>query len=83
MSDLAGAVRRVIGEAETQFIENPRHEPGSNSLEISNSGLSSLGFVPKKISDTLLSEMQDVVKKYASRCSLAQLNVERVAQSIE
>lgn len=81
--DLAGAVRRVIGEAETQFIENPRHEPGSNSLEISNSGLSSLGFVPKKISDTLLSEMQDVVKKYASRCSLAQLNVERVAQSIE
>jgi UDP-sulfoquinovose synthase len=71
--DLAATTTRLVGEAETTFLENPRNEPAQNELEVSNAGLSALGFSPKLINEGLLAEIGEVVKRYAFRCDETRL----------
>jgi UDP-sulfoquinovose synthase len=72
--DLAATTTRLVGNAKTIFLDNPRNEPVCNELDVSNDGLSDLGFVPKLIDDNLLAEIGEVVKRYAFRCDEAQLH---------
>jgi UDP-sulfoquinovose synthase len=72
--DLARMVSRLVGDGETIFLDNPREEPASNELEVSNAGLTALGFVPKKLSDGLLCEIRDVVERYAFRGEIASVS---------
>jgi len=71
--DLATMVSRSVGAAETVFVDNPREEPASNELQVSNAGLTALDFEPKTLSGGLLQEIREVVQKYAFRCDKAQL----------
>lgn len=71
--DLAGMVTRIVAPTETVFVENPREEPSSNELQVSNAGFAALGFHAKNLRVDLLHEIKDVVERYAFRCDRSQL----------
>lgn len=71
--DLARITASLVGDVETRFIDNPRKEPMSNELDVSNAGLSALGFAPKRICEGLLLEIKDVVERYSKRCDEGRL----------
>ncbi|MBS0234805.1 MAG: NAD-dependent epimerase/dehydratase family protein [Proteobacteria bacterium] len=71
--DLAAMISSLLGTTETLFLENPRDEPVSNDLQVSNAGFSKLGFRSKNLGEELLQEIKDVVERYAFRCNKAQI----------
>ncbi|RUO99114.1 NAD-dependent epimerase/dehydratase family protein [Hyphomicrobium sp.] len=66
--DLALLVGRTLGGTKINFLENPREEPESNELQVSNAGFSALGFRAKTLGEELMCETKDIVARYAFRC---------------
>ncbi|MDW7663136.1 NAD-dependent epimerase/dehydratase family protein [Halomonas sp.] len=53
-------VLRKIYNADVQFVDNPRKELAENELEVSNSGLRSLGFEPVMLDEALIDDVRFV-----------------------
>ncbi len=65
--DLAGLVARMTG-SEIDLVENPRKEASHNDLLVANENLLGLGLTPIRLQDDLLTEVQDIAKRYMDRC---------------
>lgn len=74
VADLAAIVSNLLG-SDIQHIDNPRDEPVSNDLQVSNEGLSKLGFRPKKLDADLLDEIKNVVERFSSRRVKSQIRM--------
>lgn len=66
VGDLAKMISNKTG-TEIGHLENPRKEAAQNALRVSNQGLRSLGFEPIRLTDNLMSEIEDTVGRYANR----------------
>jgi hypothetical protein len=51
-----------------QLVDNPRNEAADNDLRVVNSRFIELGLEPTRLQDGLLSEVQDIARKYIHRC---------------
>jgi UDP-sulfoquinovose synthase len=78
--DLARLVSRLTG-AEPVFVDNPRSEPAVNEFDVSNAALAAMGFTPRILTERLLSEITDVVRRYASRCDRSQMLPQALAMA--
>lgn len=65
--DLAALVAKVSG-AEVALVPNPRNEADENELVVENDTFLSLGLDPIKLETGLFDEIQEIARKYASRC---------------
>jgi len=65
--DVAKLVADQTG-VEMKMIPNPRQEAAENELDVSNKKFRDLGLDPITLDEGLFDEVQEVVKKYASRC---------------
>jgi UDP-sulfoquinovose synthase len=65
--DLAKMVSEMTGTP-YQTMENPRNEAEYNELRVSNAGFLQLGLNPATLQDKLLTEVQDIARKYLGRC---------------
>lgn len=64
--ELAHMVARETGTP-LDFVDNPRKELSENKLDVANDGLRGLGFMPVRLEDALVSEIAEVVGRYADR----------------
>ncbi len=65
--DLAKLVSQLTG-AEIKLYDNPRKEADSNRLHAENKCFLDLGFKPTYLNDNLISEIEDIAKKYKDNC---------------
>jgi len=65
--DVAKLVADQTG-VEMKMMPNPRQEAAENELVVSNKKFRDLGLDPITLDEGLFDEVQEVVKKYASRC---------------
>lgn len=66
--DLARMIGRLSGTP-FEHVANPRLEPESNELDVSNASLLGLGLVPTRLTDALPFEVSGIARKYAHRCN--------------
>ena len=71
--ELAEILKRKAN-AEIQFIENPRRELAENKLYVSNTGLKSLGFDPKTLSDGLMQDVDVIAGANKERILASNIN---------
>lgn len=64
--DLAHLIGEISG-AEVQMVPNPRKESAENELHVKNDTFIGLGLQPTKLAEGLLTEVEDVARKYADR----------------
>ncbi len=67
VNDLALKIQKVSG-AEIRYYKNPRNEDAKNDLKFVNEGFKSIGWQPILLDDGLMSEVEDIAKKYKDRC---------------
>ena len=60
--ELAKIISKLYG-VEIDFLDNPRKELSENDLEVSNIGLTNLGFKPITLQDSLLDDVKVLVRK--------------------
>lgn len=65
--DLANLVAELSG-AEVNYMSNPRKEAPENDLYVSNDCFLQMGLEPILLSRGLLSEVNDIARKYEARC---------------
>jgi UDP-sulfoquinovose synthase len=65
--DLAKIISGMSGTP-YQLVDNPRSEAAENDLRVSNDRFMGLGLQPTKLRDGLLSEVQEIARKYVDRC---------------
>ncbi|MBM3606116.1 MAG: NAD-dependent epimerase/dehydratase family protein [Alphaproteobacteria bacterium] len=65
--DLAQMIATQTG-VEVAFQKNPRNEADENDLHVVNDRFLGLGLQPIKLQDGLLTEVQDIARRYADRC---------------
>ncbi|GMG88325.1 NAD-dependent epimerase/dehydratase family protein [Biformimicrobium ophioploci] len=65
--DLAKLVADASG-AEVNFVNNPRNEADENDLFVANDCFLQMGLKPTYLSEGLLAEVNEIAKKYESRC---------------
>ncbi|MCF3974746.1 NAD-dependent epimerase/dehydratase family protein [Paracoccus salsus] len=65
--DLAQMIATQTG-VEVAFLQNPRNEADENDLHVVNDRFLGLGLEPIKLEDGLLTEVQEIARKYADRC---------------
>jgi UDP-sulfoquinovose synthase len=65
--DLAKMISQMSG-APYQLIENPRNEAAENDLHVANDRFLGLGLNPTTLKDGLMTEVQDIARKYSYRC---------------
>jgi UDP-sulfoquinovose synthase len=70
--DLAKLVSEKTGTP-YQLIENPRNEAEQNELRVRNVGFFQLGFESTKLEDSLLTEVQDIARRYIDRCDRSKI----------
>lgn len=70
--DLANLISKITG-TEVAFLPNPRAEADENDLHVENDTFISLGLAPTLLSDGLLVEVSNIVKKYESRCDISKI----------
>ena len=70
--DLARMVSDMTG-VPVRTMENPRKEAAENDLQVANDGLLRLGLKPTRLSEGLMGEVIDVVRRYANRCDTAKV----------
>ena len=70
--DLAALVAKISG-AEVQMVPNPRKESAENELFVKNDTFIGLGLQPTKLAEGLLSEVEDVARKYAERADRSKI----------
>ena len=66
--DIAALVAEMTG-VEVNMIPNPRQEAAENELDVSNRKFCNLGLEPITLDTGLFDEVQEIVKKYKSRCN--------------
>lgn len=69
VNQLAELVSKITG-TNVQYIDNPRKELAENNLEVSNEGLSSLGFKPILLDESLFKEIEESISKYSDRIDI-------------
>jgi UDP-sulfoquinovose synthase len=70
--DLAEMIKNKTG-AEISFIKNPRNEADENELHVVNDKFLALGLKPTTLEDGLFTEVEDIAKKYSSRCDKSKI----------
>jgi UDP-sulfoquinovose synthase len=70
--DLAGIVSELTG-ATVSFVENPRTEAAENELLVKNDGLLALGLEPITLAENLLTEVAEIVRRFADRVDVAKI----------
>ncbi|PAT15357.1 NAD-dependent dehydratase [Corynebacterium sp. NML 120412] len=70
--DLAQLVAKLSG-AEVQMVPNPRKESAENELHVKNDTFIGLGLEPTKLAEGLLTEVEDVARKYADRADRSKI----------
>jgi UDP-sulfoquinovose synthase len=70
--DIAKKVSSLTG-VEINYIENPRNEADKNELHVSNKCFINLGFTPTTLKDELFVEVEEIAKKYSSRCDKSKI----------
>jgi UDP-sulfoquinovose synthase len=65
--DLAKMISQMSGTP-YQLVENPRNEAAENELRVANERFLGLGLEPTTLQDGLLTEVQDIARKYIDRC---------------
>jgi UDP-sulfoquinovose synthase len=70
--DLAKMISEMSGTP-YQLVDNPRNEAAENDLRVVNSRFIDLGLEPIRLQDGLLSEVQDIARKYIHRCDRAKI----------
>jgi UDP-sulfoquinovose synthase len=65
--DLAKIISNMSGTP-YQLVDNPRSEAAENDLRVANDRFMGLGLQPTKLRDGLLSEVQEIARKYVDRC---------------
>ncbi|WP_372801141.1 NAD-dependent epimerase/dehydratase family protein [Paracoccus seriniphilus] len=66
--DLAQMIARQTG-VRIAYQENPRNEADENELHVANDRFLGLGLDPIKLQDGLLTEVQEIARKFADRCN--------------
>ena len=67
INDLAVKIKNMTG-CEIRYYNNPRNEDAQNDLLFINKGFKSLGWNPILLQDALLTEINNIAKKYKFRC---------------
>jgi UDP-sulfoquinovose synthase len=70
--DLAEMIKNKTG-AEISLIKNPRNEADENELHVVNDKFLALGLKPTTLEDGLFTEVEDIAKKYSSRCDKSKI----------
>jgi UDP-sulfoquinovose synthase len=70
--DLAELISRLTGTP-ISHLPNPRKEADSNDLHVENRSLIGLGLDPIMLNNSLLGEIKDIAKKYASNCDRSKI----------
>ncbi len=70
LRDLAEMISERMG-ARVEFVPNPRNEAAENELVVKNEKFRSLGWKPILLSDRLLEEVEEIVRKYRERCDVS------------
>ena len=70
--DLAQLVAKLSG-AEVQMVPNPRKESAENELHVKNDTFIGLGLEPTNLAEGLLTEVEDVARKYADRADRSKI----------
>jgi UDP-sulfoquinovose synthase len=72
VGELAKKVSEITG-AEIKYYKNPRNEDSKNDLKFCNDTFLRLGLNPITLSDGLLEEVINIVKKYRYRCDYSKI----------
>lgn len=70
--DLAKMISEMSGTP-FQFVKNPRNEAAENDLRVTSSRLPKLGLTPTTLENGLLTEVQDIARKYIHRCDVTKI----------
>jgi UDP-sulfoquinovose synthase len=70
--DLAAIVAGLTGAA-IENVENPRTEAAENELLVKNDGLLALGLHPITLADSLLTEVTEIVRRFADRVDITKI----------
>jgi UDP-sulfoquinovose synthase len=70
--DLAEMIKNKTG-AEISLIKNPRNEADENELHVENDKFLALGLKPTTLEDGLFSEVEEIARRYASRCDKSKI----------
>ncbi|UHQ55859.1 NAD-dependent epimerase/dehydratase family protein [Microbulbifer sp. YPW16] len=70
--DLARLVAELSG-VEINYMSNPRNEAAENDLFVANDCFLEMGLEPILLSEGLLSEVNDVARKYEDRCDRSKI----------
>jgi UDP-sulfoquinovose synthase len=65
--DLAKIVSDMSGTP-YQLVDNPRSEAAENDLQVANDRFIGLGLQPTKLQEGLLTEVQEIARRYVDRC---------------
>jgi len=69
VAELAEMISNLTG-ASVERVSNPRNEAPENELLVENETFLSMGLEPTRLADGLLLEVNEIARKYASRCDL-------------
>jgi UDP-sulfoquinovose synthase len=70
--DLANMISAMTGAA-ISHLPNPRKEADANDLHVERDGLIGLGLKPVTLKDSLLQEIIEIAKKYATNCDRSKI----------
>ena len=70
--DLANLIAFKTGQP-VQHLGNPRNEAAENDLSVENGNLFKLGLTPTHLDATLVDELVNVARRYASRCDTSKV----------
>ncbi len=73
--DLAKMIADRTG-CQISHVPNPRNEADENDLIVKNDKFKGLGWEPSSLADGLLQEVEEITKRYSSRCDISKIPCE-------